>query len=255
MAARRMFSLKIINSAKFLKMPTSSQLLYFHLAINADDDGIVEGYNVIRIIGCSEDDLKILVAKGFIIVLNEDLVSFITDWTEHNSIRADRKIDSIYSELLLQIPGIETVIKRQRTDVKKVTNATMDNQWTTNGQKMDSIGKVRLGKVRLENNIVEVDPIPYLEIINYLNLKANTKYKATGNKTKDCIKARYNEKFTLEEFKKVIDIKTKEWLKTEWEKYLRPETLFSNKFEGYLNQKQIFIKKEPKKQKDFGSAY
>ena len=149
MAARRMFSLKIINSAKFLKMPTSSQLLYFHLAINADDDGIVEGYNVIRMIGCSEDDLKILVAKGFIIVLNEDLVSFITDWTEHNSIRADRKIDSIYRELLLQIPGIETVTKRQRTDVKKIENKPMDNQWTTNGQEMDSIGKVRLGKVRL----------------------------------------------------------------------------------------------------------
>lgn len=102
---------------------------------------------------------------------------------------------------------------------------------------------------------LDIDIIPYLEIINYLNLKANTKYKATGNKTKDCIKARHNEKFTLEDFKKVIDIKAKEWLKTEWEKYLRPETLFSNKFEGYLNQKQSFTKKEPKTQKEFGAAY
>ena len=255
MAARRMFSLKIINSAKFLKMPSSTQLLYFHLALNADDDGIVEGYNVIRMIGCSEDDLKVLVAKSFIIVLNEDLVSFITDWTEHNSIRPDRKIDSIYKDLLLQIPGIETVMKRQRTDVKKLINKAMDSGWTADGQPMDSIGKVRLGKVSLKNIIVEVDTIPYLEIVNYLNLKASTKYKATGNKTKDCIKARYNEKFTLEDFKKVIDIKTKEWLKTEWEKFLRPETLFSNKFEGYLNQKTTSSKKEPSSNKEFGSAY
>ena len=255
MAARRMFSLKIINSAKFLKMPSSTQLLYFHLALNADDDGIVEGYNVIRMLGCSEDDLKVLVAKSYIIVLNEDLVSFITDWTEHNSIRPDRKIDSIYKDLLLQIPGIETVMKRQRADVKALPNMAMDSEWTTNGQPMVGIGKVRLGKVSLENNIVELDPIPYLEIVDYLNLKASTRYKATGNKTKDCIKARWNEKFILEDFKKVIDIKTKEWLKTEWEKFLRPETLFSNKFEGYLNQKTTGSKKEPSSNKEFGSAY
>lgn len=255
MAARRMFSLKIISSAKFLKMPTSSQLLYFHLALNADDDGIVEGYNVIRMIGCSEDDLRILVAKNYIIVLNEDLVSFITDWTEHNSIRPDRKIDSIYKDLLLQIPGIETVMKRQRSDVKTPINNIMDSGWTADGQQMGGIGKVRLGKVRIGKIIKpEIDIIPYLEIIDYLNLKANTKYKATGNKTRDVIKARWNEKFVLDDFKKVIDIKTTEWLKTEWEKFLRPETLFSNKFEGYLNQKSIAEKKEPKPYKDFGSA-
>ena len=110
-------------------------------------------------------------------------------------------------------------------------------------------------EIRDKRKEIEIDIIPYLEIINYLNLKANTKYKATGNKTKDYIKARYNENFTLEDFKNVIDIKAKEWLKTEWEKYLRPETLFSNKFEGYLNQKQTFTQKGPKTQKDFGSAY
>ena len=144
MAQRRMFSLKVINSARFLKMPISSQLLYFHLGINADDDGIVEGYNVIKMIGCSEDDLKILVVKNFIIVLNEDLVSFITDWNEHNSIRPDRKIDSIYKELLLQIvSGVEVVEKRQRADVKKQLGQPMDNQWT----EMDGIGKDRLGEV------------------------------------------------------------------------------------------------------------
>ena len=79
MAQRRMFNLKIVDSAKFLKMPISSQLLYFHLGLRADDDGIVEAYNILRLIGSSEDDLKILVSKGFIKVLNEDMVTFICD--------------------------------------------------------------------------------------------------------------------------------------------------------------------------------
>jgi hypothetical protein len=144
MAQRRMFSLKIINSARFLKMPTSSQLLYFHLGLNADDDGIVEGYNIMRMTNCTEDDLKILVAKQFVIVLNEDLVSYIADWQEHNLIRADRKIDSIYKDLLLQIlPEVNLIDKRPRADVIKKLN---DGQWTDNGQQMDSIGKDRLGK-------------------------------------------------------------------------------------------------------------
>lgn len=81
--------------------------------------------------------------------------------------------------------------------------------------------------------------IPYSEIIDYLNLKANTKYKSSGKKTKDLIKARFNEKYTLEDFKIVIDKKSNEWLGTSFVNYLRPETLFSNKFEGYLNQKEV----------------
>ena len=80
MADRRMFSRRIINSAKFLKMPVSTQCLYFHLGLNADDDGIVEAYMTINMVGATEDDLKILVAKNFVQVLNEDLVTYITDW-------------------------------------------------------------------------------------------------------------------------------------------------------------------------------
>jgi len=77
------------------------------------------------------------------------------------------------------------------------------------------------------------------EIVNYLNQKVGTKYRSTTKKTQDCIKARENEGFKLEDFKKVIDIKAQEWLGTDMEKFLRPETLFGNKFEGYLNQKTV----------------
>ena len=75
------------------------------------------------------------------------------------------------------------------------------------------------------------------DIVEYLNEKAGTNYRYTSEKTKKLIKARMNEKFTVENFYSVIDKKTAEWLNTEQEKYLRPETLFGTKFEGYLNQK------------------
>lgn len=90
------------------------------------------------------------------------------------------------------------------------------------------------------NNILSGNPtvsrIPYKEIVDYLNDKTNKNYKNTTGKTRRFIEARWNENFRLDDFKKVIDIKTSEWLGTSQEKYLRPETLFGNKFEGYLNQ-------------------
>ena len=88
------------------------------------------------------------------------------------------------------------------------------------------------------NNIIYSQVLPYEEIINYLNLKANTHYRHNIKKTQSLINARFNESFTIEDFKKVIDNKTNEWKNTEMEKYLRPETLFGTKFESYLNQKK-----------------
>jgi uncharacterized phage protein (TIGR02220 family) len=83
------------------------------------------------------------------------------------------------------------------------------------------------------------------EIIDYLNEKAETKYKASTAKTVECITARLKEGFTIEDFKTVIDKKTAEWKGTDFEQYLRPTTLFGTKFEGYLNAK---INTQAKKQ-------
>ena len=77
------------------------------------------------------------------------------------------------------------------------------------------------------------------EIVSYLNDKADTNYKHTTNKTISLITTRLNEGFTIEDFKSVIDKKVDDWLDDEeWAKFLRPETLFGTKFEGYLNQKE-----------------
>lgn len=147
MAERRMFSKRIIGSARFLKMPISTQCLYFHLGLNADDDGIVEAYTTIKQIGATEDDLKVLVAKGFCTVLNEDLVTYITDWRENNKLRADRKIDSIYKDLLLQmVPDADVQQARRRADLKPLPEdgRPADVQVASHGQ--HRLGKDRLGK-------------------------------------------------------------------------------------------------------------
>lgn len=78
----------------------------------------------------------------------------------------------------------------------------------------------------------------YISIVSYLNEKAGTNFKATTAKTKSAINARLAEGFKVEDFKTVIDKKCAEWIGTEMQKYLRPETLFGTKFEGYLNAKQ-----------------
>lgn len=80
--------------------------------------------------------------------------------------------------------------------------------------------------------------LPITEIITYLNSKANANYRESSKKTKDLIKARFNEGYRLDDFIRVIDIKAEEWRNDPiWSKYLRPETLFGPKFESYLNQK------------------
>ncbi len=83
--------------------------------------------------------------------------------------------------------------------------------------------------------------IPFKEIVDYLNQETGSRYKHTSKKTQSLIRARFNDGFTLDDFKKVIDIKTAEWKDTDMSKFLRPETLFGTKFESYLNQKQ-FVK-------------
>lgn len=109
------------------------------MVLRADDDGIVESYSLMKLLGAAPDSFKVLVAKGFIQQLNEDQVIVITDWLEHNVIRADRKVDSIYKSLLLEkFPDIPLIAPKPRSDVD-------DNSRRVSGQSTDGISKVRLG--------------------------------------------------------------------------------------------------------------
>lgn len=128
MANRRMFAKSIIGSARFLRMPESARLLYYDLGMNADDEGVVEAFSVMRMTGASEDDLRVLAAKEFVRVLNEDLVTLIADWKVNNLIKKDRYNESIYHSL---IDGFRN-------------GTQMEPTWNPNGTHMEP--QVRLGK-------------------------------------------------------------------------------------------------------------
>ena len=138
MAERRMFARAVTGGARFLRMPVTSRLLYYDLGMAADDDGCVEAFAVMRMTGATEDDLKVLVSKGFVRVLNEDLVVYITDWQANNQIRKDRYHEGRYKGLIDCEVG-----------------ALPDNQVTTEWQPRvnqagdDLATEVRLGKVSI----------------------------------------------------------------------------------------------------------
>ena len=98
MANKRMFTMKICDSDAFLDMPLSTQCLYFHLNMRADDDGFIGNPKRIqKIIGASEDDLKLLIAKRFVLAF-EDGVIVIKHWRMHNTIQSDRYTPTVYQE-------------------------------------------------------------------------------------------------------------------------------------------------------------
>ena len=136
MSDRRMFSKRIVESSRFLKLPDNVQNLYFHLMMNTDDDGIVEAFTVLRICGATMEDLEQLEAAGLVCRLNDDLVAYMEDWREQNTLRADRKKDSIYLDLLRRKrPDVQVLEKKARSDSKTrkeddSQGQTMDGPWT-----------------------------------------------------------------------------------------------------------------------------
>ena len=144
MAERRMFTKKITDSDPFTEMPLSAQALYFHLNMNADDDGFLNNPKKIqRSIGASEDDLKLLMAKRFILAFEKGII-VIKHWRMHNLLRKDRYTETQYIEeketLMLQKDGSYT---------EKPPELPVATTWQPNGNQMAtqySIGKVSEGK-------------------------------------------------------------------------------------------------------------
>ncbi len=228
MAQKRMFDKTITNSDEFLELPDSSQVLYFHLSMNADDDGFVNNWkSIIRMTGTKQDDLKLLIAKSFIIPFESGVI-VIKHWRINNFLRKDRYTVTKYQEELSMLK----------------VNDNQEYVWLTNGQ--PSIEKNRIEK---NNNIILVE-----QIITFMNELAGTSFSSKTKKTRSLINARLSEGFTIEDFKDVINYKYYEWYKNpvtfqngvKSDKYYRPNTLFSTKFEEYLEQ----YKKEYKEHYD-----
>lgn len=126
MAERRMFAKTIIDSDAFLDMSLSTQALYFHLSMRADDDGFVNNPKKIqRMIGCGDDELKMLIAKKFIIPF-ESGICVIKHWRMHNYIRNDRYKETVYTEekSRLFIEENKAYTLEDREDTKRIPSVT-----------------------------------------------------------------------------------------------------------------------------------
>lgn len=98
MAQKRMFSLSVVDTDKFLDMSSSAQSLYFHLGMHGDDDGFVSSpKKIARTAGCNDDDLRLLAAKGFVIPFDSGVI-VITDWNINNTLKNDRYHETVYQE-------------------------------------------------------------------------------------------------------------------------------------------------------------
>lgn len=145
----------------------------------------------------------------------------VTGWEEHQNIEGMEKIRE--SKRLAQA---RWRAKQAAIAEKSTVDSTVDSTRISVDYAEEDIDKEK-----------EEDKEIYIKVIQHLNEKAGTRYKSSSSKTKTCIHARLAEGFTLDDFYTVIDKKCAEWIGTDWEKFLRPETLFGTKFEGYLNSK------------------
>ena len=240
MAERRMMSKSIIKSDTFLDMPATTQNLYFHMLLDADDDGFINApKSIMRMIGAKEDDMKVLVAKQFVIPFESGVV-VIKDWKIHNYIQNDRYKPSTLPERNL------LNIQKDKTYTLKGNVSKMDTECIqTVSIGKDRLGKDRLGKDRLGKDRLEIychvshddeTQKPHVEIIEYLNLKTGSKFKPSTKPYVQAIQARLKEGYSIDDFKTVINKKCAEWIGTKMEKYLTPKTLFApSHFDQYLN--------------------
>lgn len=227
-----MFSKKITDTDKFLDMPLSTQALYFHLNMDGDDDGFVGNPKTIKKkIGANDNDLDLLVFKQFIIPF-ENGVIVIKDWRIHNTLRNDRYTPTIYQD------------EKKALDSGLLSNVS---GWLPDGcqvvaslEPQHNLTKHNITKHRKDIMSDKSDDVK--TVIDYLNQKNGTSYRASSKKNKSLINARFSEGYSVDDFKKVIDIKSNDWIGTDMAKFFRPETLFGNKFDGYLNQ--VPIKKQ-----------
>lgn len=157
LAERRMFAKTIIDSDAFLDMPLSTQALYFHLSMRADDDGFINNPKKIsRVIGASEDDLKLLIAKRFIIPFDSGVV-VIKHWKIHNYIQNDRYKETVYREekTMLEVKPNKAYTLKNNNELEGKTQCI---QTVYHLDTQVRLGKDSIDKISIDNNVpVETD--------------------------------------------------------------------------------------------------
>ena len=202
MAERRMFAKTIIDSDLFLDMPLSAQALYFHLSMRADDEGFINNPRKIqRMIGASDDDMRILIAKQFIIPFESGIV-VIKHWRIHNYIQKDRFKPTMCVDEKSHISEKNGVY-----DLSEMpTVSKMDTNCIQNVSKMDTqdrLGKDRIGEVSEGKDRSIID---YQKIVNMYNdtCVSFPRLKTLSDSRKKSIKARFNAGYTYEDFQELF---------------------------------------------------
>lgn len=153
MATKRMFSLQVVDTDKFMDMPVSAQALYFHLGMHGDDDGFVSSPRKIsRAAGCNDDDMRLLVAKGFIIPFDNGVV-VITDWKINNTLKNDR-----YQETIFQAE--KAMLHTEKSGKYAIGTNTEPSsfQLGTNMEPQPNITEHSLGKQSITESVVDKPP-------------------------------------------------------------------------------------------------
>ena len=161
MAAKRMFSIEVIDTDKFLDMPVSTQALYFHFGMRADDDGFVSSpKKIVKIAHCPNDDLRILISKGYVIPFDSGVI-VITDWKANNLIKSDRYKPTRYQEEFkqLEIKDGSYIEKQGIVDY----GTEVEPKWSQSGTEVEP--QVRLGKDRLDKVSIDKDMCTKTEVL------------------------------------------------------------------------------------------
>lgn len=207
-----------------------------------------EKLNIVRIA------IQTLEQFGMIEVTDNGLIG-ITNWEKHQStdkmarMKEQSRIrqQKYYYRNKLRELGIDVDVEGFTDDLEELkelheqleekpnVRLTLANETEVRSKKKEVRGKKE--EVNKDHSTAKAERIPYKEIIDYLNEQTGRRYSHKAAKNQDLIKARWNEGFRVDDFKQVIDTKVKDWSNdSKMNQYLRPVTLFSNKFDDYLNQ-------------------
>lgn len=162
MAEKRMYTKKVTNSDSFIEMSSSTQALYFHLSQEADDDGFNNQIqNAMFKAHASVDDLKVLMAKKFIIQFETGVI-VIKHWRMHNTLRKDRYIPTSFQDEIKQLGLLENGTYEKLENIIEITDGNqMATKWQPNGNPdKNSLDKISLDKNRLDKLSIDKERIP-----------------------------------------------------------------------------------------------
>ncbi len=194
LAKKRMFTMKIVDSDAFLEMPLSTQALYFHLNMRADDDGFVNNPKRIqRTVGASDDDLKLLIAKRFIIAFESGVV-VIKHWRMHNLLRKDRYEETQYHEEMAMLDLKKNGSYTEIVEIPMISEPAtqMATKWQPNGTQR--LPQVSIDKDRIEEVSKDKGSIDYNSIKDAYNTLCPSlpAIKTLSDARRKAIKARLN---------------------------------------------------------------